>query len=348
MTKEIKIKSDSIELIFKYPIRVGFLPDLHSGATRAITLEEFETKEGTRIVPNDIQKLLRKLWLRNIEMFKKYQVQYIFVIGDSIAGLNPAEAGYFISMTPPDQVKLAADLLEEVWVGCDKKPIFFIWSGTGYHEGRKGMSDLSKQLVDALNAKGIKATDMSDCAYIDLFCGKDILTNQSRIRRIFVSHEAATGLVYPATLLSRDITWALESEASNASLPVDAIVRAHLHHWLHVDHSGKHAVQLPCWLGHTPYNKTIKYFFKLQPTLGGAMMVMDEYGRLDFWGGSYPFGFAKDEYLRIHELCVTRIGLDPETQKKYLEREELEKRKNPIITKEDIKKTREIFKNRKY
>jgi len=41
------------------------------------------------------------------------------------------------------------------------------------------------------------------------------------------------------------------------------------------------------------------------------MMLMDEYGRLDFWGGSYPFGFNKEEKLKFHRLCVTETELKP-------------------------------------
>jgi len=325
-----KLKGDTLELIFKYPLRIGLLPDIHGGETRAITLDKFETEEGQMIVPNKIQKILRKLWFRNIELFKKYAVQYIFVIGDAFGGANPAESGAFIMMNKPDQVKLTAELLKEVWLGCDKKPIFFIWSGTQYHESRRGEQNMHEQLVTMLNAKGIPAIYMENISYIELFGGKDARTGKERTRRIFVAHEAPTGLVYTATLMSRDISWASESEATGSSLPVDAIIRGHLHHWLHVDHSGKHAVQLPCWLAHVPYKQTIKYFFKLQPTLGGAIMLMDEYGRLDFWGGSYPFSLNKEEKIELNRLTVTMIGLDPAIREKYLNREELEKRHKNI------------------
>jgi len=313
------IKGDDLVIKNVYPIRVGFMSDLHCGASRGICLEEFETKEGTIIKPNKIQKMLRMLWLRNIELFKKYAVQYICVVGDAIAGSNPAEAGAFISLTEkPDQVEMAAQLLQEVWEGCNRKPVFLVWAGTPYHESRKGEADHHEELVDKLRARGITAKYMRDASYVELFGGKDVLTGEDRTRRLFMAHEAPTALVYPATLLSRDINWSLESEASHTSLPIDAIIRGHLHHVLHVDHSGKHAYQLPCWLAHTPYKATIKYFFKFQPSLGGAMMLMDEYGRLQFWGGSYPFGFTRKEYLAIHKLCVTNIGLNPKLPEKIV------------------------------
>lgn len=344
MVKKTKIKmskttlaGDKLKITYNYPIRVGFLPDIHGGATRAITTEVFETKEGTIIVPNDIQRMLRKLWKRNIELFNRYKIQYVAVVGDAFAGSNPAEAGYYISMTKPDQVRLVTELLIEVWEGCKKvKPIFLIWRGTQYHESRRGESDMHEQLVNNLKAAGIEAVYLEDHAYVELYNG--------RTRRLFMAHEAPTGLVYPATLMSRDIQWACAGEATGATLPVDAIIRAHLHHWLHVDHSGKHAVQLPCWQAHTPYKQTVRYFFKLQPTLGGAMMLMDEYGRLDFWGGSYPFSFNKEEHRKLHEMTVSKIGLDPRLKNKYRNYSH----NNPTFNDEWRKKYEDISKKRKY
>jgi len=338
------IEGDDLIIKNAYPIRVGFLSDLHCGASRSICPERFQSKDGTIISPNEIQTHLRMLLKRNIELFKKYAVQYIFVVGDAIAGSNPAEAGAYLSLSEkPDQVKMAADILQEVWEGCDRKPMFLIWSGTPYHESKKGEADHHEELADKLNARQIPAKYMKDVSYIELYGGKDALTGEDRTRRIFIAHEAATALVYPATLLSRDINWSLESEASHTSLPIDAIIRGHLHHTLHVDHSGKHAYQLPCWLAHTPYKATIKYFFKFQPSLGGAMMLMDEYGRLQFWGGSYPFGFTRKEYLAVHRLSVTHIGLNPKLADKIVEEPT-----NPKITEEDKKKVRELLKERKY
>jgi hypothetical protein len=214
-------------------------------------------------------------------------------------------------MDLPAQVELTAQLLQEVYEGCNKNVDFYVWCGTKYHETKSGMGEMHMQLVEKLKSRGIPAKYMFNVSYVELHGGKSQKTNEERLRRIFIAHEAPNALSYPATVMSRDINWALQSEASGITLPVDAIIRAHLHTWLHVDQSGKHAVQLPCWQGHIPYKATIKYFFKLQPVLGGAMMFMDDYGRLQFWGGSYPFGFTKDERLKFHKLCVTMDSIEP-------------------------------------
>jgi len=313
---EIKLAGDILYLKNKFPIRVGFLPDIHAGESRAVCTPIFKTRDAGGILQtyhaNEVQLMLHKLWLRNIELFKKHGVQHIFVIGDAFAGENKAEAGAFCPIELPDQVLLAADLLEEVYKGCDKSVDFFVWRGTGYHEQKAGETEMHEDLVRELKARGIPALYMYQTSYIEIDGGKSIYDNEPRLRRIFIAHEAATGLTNPASLVARDINWCLEAEASGATLPVDAIIRGHLHTWIHVDHSGKHAVQLPCWLGHVPYKNTIRYFFKLQPTLGGAMMLMDEYGRLQFWGGSYPFSFSKDERIKFHTMCQTIEKIAPE------------------------------------
>lgn len=312
----LEVKGDVLILKNEFPIRVGFLNDIHGGETRAVCTPTFEYKDAGGLThiyhANEVQLMLYNLWKRNIELYKKYGVQHIFVVGDAFAGDNYRENGAFVFINKPQQIELVANLLEEVYYGCDKKIDFLIWRGTTYHESKAGEGEMHKRLIEKLQSRGIPAEYMYQVSYVELHGGKSIHTGEKRMRRIFVAHEAPTALCHPATLMSRDIDWCLQSQASGNSFPVDAIIRAHIHNWLHVDHSGIHAIQLPCWIGHVPYKSTVKYFFKLQPVLGGAMMLMDEYGRLQFWGGSYPFGFNKEDKLRIHELCVTSCKLEPE------------------------------------
>jgi len=313
---KVELKGDILVIHNKFPIRVGFLSDIHAGETRAVCTPTFDYMDAGGLPhtyhANAAQLMLWELWKRNIELFKQYGVQHIFVVGDAFGGSNYREGGAFMFLTKPHQVELAANLLETVWEGCDRKVDFFIWRGTKYHESKAGEGEMHERLVEKLQARGIGARYMHQISYVELYGGKSVYTGKERIRRLFISHEAPTALCHPATLMSRDINWALQAEASNSALEVDAIIRAHLHNWIHVDHSGIHAVQLPCWLGHVPYKSTIKYFFKLQPTLGGAMMLMDEYGRVQFWGGSFPFGLMKSNKLKFHKLCVTSCKLRPE------------------------------------
>lgn len=289
----------TLKMSMEYTHRIGCLPDIHAGESRAVMTDDFETDEGQKISPNPAQKLIKKQWDKTIEMYDKLKVQYIFVVGDAFGGINRIESGRYMFCRIPDQIRLAADLLEPV---CKNRKLL-VWRGTQYHEYPKGVGEAHLELVNRLRGRGVDAEFMGAHSYIELVGPK-------RTRRLFVAHEAPTGLVYPATLMSRDIMWATMG-GGDKTLEVDGIVRAHLHHWLHVDHSGKHAVQLPCWLAHTPYKQTIKYFFKLQPTIGGTVIVMDSKGRLDFWGGSPPFCMGREERIALHRETVKIKPLDP-------------------------------------
>lgn len=293
-------KEKTLTLKQKYTHRIGFLPDLHCGESRAVMGDEFVTEENQVIKPNRVQEIINKQWKRVAKQFDELKVQDIFMVGDGMGGINYLESGRYMFIRLPDQIRLAADLLETV----SKNRKIYVWRGTQYHEYPKGVGEAHEELVSKLRERGIEAEFMGPHSYVELI-------GKQRVRRLFIAHECPTGLVYPATLLSRRITWALEGEAAGTTLPVDAIIQAHGHHWLHVDHSGIHGVALPCWLAHTPYKATIKYFFKLQPTIGGAVMVMDECGRLDFWGGSYPFSLTRAERLELHRACIKVKKLEP-------------------------------------
>jgi len=280
--------------------RIGFLPDMHVGETRAVMLKGFHNEDGQPQMPNETQKIINMQWKRVGKLFNDFKVESIFIPGDTFGGINYRESGRYMYLRLPDQIKMARDLL----LPLAKNRKVFVWRGTQYHEYPKGVGEAHEDLVDKLRAEGIDAYFMGPHSYMELVGPK-------RTRRIFVAHEAPTALVNPATLMSRDINWALEGEARGSSLRVDAIVRAHIHTWLHVDHSGIHAVQLPCWLGHTPYRSTIRYFFKLQPTIGGAMLLVDNMGRMRFWGGSYPFSLNQPERVELHRACINIESIDP-------------------------------------
>jgi len=286
-------RSDILTIRQRYPVRVGFLSDLHCGDSRAIMTSKFINDDKQTIKPNEVQKILWRHYRRVANLFRELKTQYIWVPGDCFAGNNKKEVGAWIFLRLQEQIRLAADLLTYVWQICDKKPIFFVWRGTTYHELQKGLGDMHQTLVDLLRSRGIKALYLDQAAYIEF-------KTPQRTRRIFIAHEAPTALVYPATLMSRDINWALQAAATGQALSVDAIIRAHIHHWLHVDQYGIHAVQLPCWQAFHPYKSTVKYFFRLQPDIGGAFMLIDEKGRFTFWGGSYPFSPTKKEYQKLH------------------------------------------------
>jgi len=294
--KPVRIHSD-------YIFRAGIISDMHVGENTGLFPDKFVKDSGQTVLGSKLQRILYNQWKRVIAQFNHYKVDMIFNVGDTLGGQNPIEAGgHVLFAEMDDQKRCAEQLLREV---IGNRPNYH-FSGTAYHETRTGLHSYHEEIANDLNGEFL-----GPHAYLEFEC-------PTRTRRIFVAHEAPMGLVYPATLMSRDISWALMSEARGDTLPVDAIVRAHIHKWLHVDHDGKHAVQLPCWLAHTPYKQTIRYYFKMQPTIGGSMMLIDKYGRFHFWGGSYPFSPNAEERMMIHLLATKILKVSAENKNKVI------------------------------
>ena len=287
--KEVKY----LTLEHEYPLSIGLIADMHCGETRAVMGDSYTTLEGQVIKPNEVQKIINKQWKEVSKVFKKFKINYLFNVGDSFAGLNPAEHGAYRFIQLPDQLELATQLIEQMLGDRREEVIVFNWKGTMYHELRAGSGEMHLELTRRLNERGIYSEFMGDAAYIQV-------EGVSRSRRLFVAHEAPTALVHPATLMSREIDWLLKAQATGDALPCDAVIRAHTHRWLHVDHDGVHAVQLPCWLAWSPWKATVKYFFRLQPSIGGALLLIDRQGRLRFWHFTLP----REDKLKLAEKVI--------------------------------------------
>jgi hypothetical protein len=282
-----------LTLEHKYPLSIGLIADIHAGETRAVMGDSYITLEGQTIYPNEVQKIINKQWSELTKVFQKYKINYLFNVGDSFAGLNPREEGAYRFLTLPDQLELTTQLIMDLLGDRKEDVIVLNWKGTMYHELRAGSGEMHLELTKRLEEEGVHSEFMGDASYIEV-------EGVERLRRFFVAHESPQALVYPATLMSREIDWLLKSQATGDALACDASIRAHIHRWLHLDHDGIHAVSLPCWLAWTPWKATIKYFFRLQPSIGGALLLIDEKGRLRFWHFTLP----REDKLKLAEEVI--------------------------------------------
>lgn len=292
--KANQLKAEPLELTYKHYFRIAFISDVHFGETRAVFPPELATSDGQVILPNDAQKLLYKHWRRVASLLDKYKVHCITMPGDLIGGINVYESGRFMRPSRiPDQVD---GLLQLILPICKGRKVL-IYRGSGYHDYPQGVGEVHKEVAERLAKEGVDSEYQDLHSYLELHGPK-------RMRRLFIAHEGPRYLVYPPNLAARDIQWAVMSGARGDTLEVDAIIRAHLHVWFHLDYMGKHAIQLPTWLAHTPYQATSRYFFRLQPTIGAALLLVDEMGRIDVWGGSYPWSPSREEQLELHKATV--------------------------------------------
>ena len=98
----VNIKDDVLTLKNDVPLRIGFLPDMHCGASRGLSLPKYTWYDAGGLKQtesaNKVQLSLYKLFKRNIKLFKSYGVQHVFVVGDAFSGENWIEKGAFLTV----------------------------------------------------------------------------------------------------------------------------------------------------------------------------------------------------------------------------------------------------------
>ena len=292
MNKEIKLYSENLKLEIEYPLRALFLSDMHCGSTHSIQPSKFKMRDGGIREANELQEEILNHWNKIINIANEYRIQYIFCLGDLFHGLNPIGKGEGITCHMEDQIRMAAKLLSDF----GNKVIFYILSGTRYHEIPAGMGEPHNHLASILSSKyDIKAYFIGSSTYVRL-------ENLPKENRLFLAHEASSS-INPAGILGRDISWALESAAIHKSLPINAIIRAHKHSFVHLYQSGIHAIQLPCWIAWDSFKGSDKNFFKWQPDFGAVMMLVDKYGDLRF----QEYLIEGEDRRKITELSVKEV-----------------------------------------
>ena len=318
-----------LTLKHRYPLRIGFIADTHVGTTRALSLPEFITRDGQTIKANQVQQILYKHWERMSKIFEKYRINYLFLVGDAFGGLNPLRDGAYRFLDLPDQIELATQLLLKLLGDRKEEIIVLIWRGNDYHETTPGISEMHLELTKRLQSENIVSEFMGESAYVEI-------EGLNKIKRLFVSHLAPSALQSPPTMMSREINWWLKAKTTKDILPVDAIIRAHLHKWYYVEHDGIQAVQLPCWQGFVPYKNSNKYYPKLQPNIGGVLGLINESGRITFT----PFLLPEEERL---ELAREVIKIKPISHRIWQQEIDIPRELTP--EEKELIRNREVWSN---
>jgi len=278
-----------LQLKDSYPLRMAAVSDLHAGASRAGMPSIFTTKEKNTVRPNPVQKIINDHWKFYWKKMDEFKAQVVLVIGDVFAGTNRRERASELEVVKSleDQFTMGLELLKP----HVKNRTVLVWGGTGYHESQD--TRLHRRLAEELEPYANQSVYMGGVSYLELL-------GRKRMRRILVAHEAPSAFVYTAMVMSREITFHNALTQEGKTLPVDMIIRAHLHRWIHVDEGYVHYILVPCWQGFVPYKTTIKYFGKLQPDIGGALILVDDKDRIRPW----EFRLSKEMNRELHKQVI--------------------------------------------
>jgi UDP-2,3-diacylglucosamine pyrophosphatase LpxH len=269
-----------LKLEHEYLRSVALVSDMHVGSVFGLCPERYVSGVGGEVskAMNAGQKQLLESWKDYVVRMKKFKVDTVFLVGDIFAGVNFAENGlHLITADMNEQLEMACELLKPL-VGGTK---VCVWSGTPFHDSRDFR--IHKVLAEYLNGKFYGAV-----ANVKLD-GVDKIVN--------VAHATTDAIVYPETVLSRDIMFLKEAEALGKLPKINAVIRAHRHSYVEIHKHDLHYISLPCWEAFTPYYKAVKWYFKFQPDIGGAVMLADDQKRLRFMHFLYDCPHISDKVV---------------------------------------------------
>jgi len=212
------------------------------------------------------QKLIQSHWYdKFIPICDTFNVDTILHFSDAIQGCNPKEGG--ISSISPNMDYQKEDFVN-LMKPLVKDRIYHQFSGTKYHEALSVR--IHKDLVDKLEPYCKKATFHGKFANIKLE-GTDKILN--------CAHAATSALIYPATVIDREMTFIKMAVAEGRIPRPHYIIRGHLHRYLHIDYPDMHGIQLPGWQAWYPLGDKIRLYGRTQPDIGGVLLLIDKQNR---------------------------------------------------------------------
>jgi len=258
------------EAVKKPEIRILLLSDFHVGSKYSVKPRGFGEL-------NPVQKAILKKWEEIVE--REGEVDYLYVGGDTVDGVQPSEKGKELWTADVDeQIDAAMRLVKMV-----KYRKLIVTYGTTYH------TDVN------LNADEVFAKRMNADKH-----GWEIHFKPEKSKSIFhMSHGvgvSTSAWQYRTTGIAKELVHALLNEKELYAYT--GIIRSHAHYFVSVSFSKSFGIITPCWQTRTPY--MIRRGLALIPKLG--------YVVLDSLDGSGDDGI-NSWMIRVHTFDIPRPEL---------------------------------------
>lgn len=256
---------------------VALISDMHVGGEYSLWPDEpIRTISGLNYTEarSKGQLEIAESWHSFVETCSKFNVDTVVNLADTTAGVNPKESGRL--MLTPDlelQKDAAVQLLEPLVEGRSYHAI----SGSKYHESID--TQVHRDIAHRLKTVAEKSQFHGVIANLKLKGTNKIMN---------VAHKATGALIYPATVLDRERIFVKMAEARDQLPHINYLVRGHLHHFFHLDYPDMHIIQLPCWQAWLPIGDRVRLYGRMQPDIGGVILLIDKQNRTIILHFLYP------------------------------------------------------------
>jgi hypothetical protein len=241
--------------------------DLHCGSIYGMMPPDFATSAGAPMIQNVGQKYLWECWLNLCQRVSELPIFAVVVNGDSIEGEERRAKGAELCLSlMADQSECAAVCLRKLKAAIKSKPPFFVIRGTPYHDSEAGReAEAVAEKIGARPYTGYGAGRL---------CRRALDLEHDGVVVNFSHGTSVAGGLYRATPPDREAVWSALAGKDGKVPRADALVRAHAHHFVRVEHPSKHAIIGPCWQLQTDYmGKNSVY--RMLPDIGAVLIWVD-------------------------------------------------------------------------
>jgi len=267
---------------------IAVVSDTHFGSVYAVWPDDdVWSEDGGNLTlrRNPGQMELARSWNLFIETCDKFKVDTVIHLGDACQGCNIKEGGKN-TITPDmnEQVRGAVTAMAPLVA----ERVYHQVSGTLYHKSRD--VKIHRMIVKDLIPYAKEAHFHNMIANLALKKTK---------KTINIAHESTSAMIYPATVLDRERLFMKLAEARGQIPHIDCFIRGHLHFYFHLDYEDMHVLQCPGWMVWFPLKDKVRLYGKVQPDIGGLIILIDKQNRM------IPFHFL---YPCPHILDAVRDG----------------------------------------
>jgi hypothetical protein len=102
-------------------------------------------------------------------------------------------------------------------------------------------------------------------------------------------HGVKGGTIYRSTKMDRELLFVLAAEAAQKiDFHIDLFIRGHFHFYGEVAQEANRFLQVPCWCDWIPYPPSLSLYGRMQPDIGGAIILIHEDDTITVVPKTYP------------------------------------------------------------
>jgi hypothetical protein len=267
--------------------RIAAVSDLHLMSRYSLFPPIFRSEEGNVFHANEGQKSIWESYKKFCQVCNDWEVDTVLLASDLIHGQNYIERGTgLISTNLNEQIQLCADVLTPLVKGRDSHWV----GGSPYHNSVKGMN-VEREVCNRLTEGGVtKGTWHGLVANMRVKPFDKIIN---------MTHGGGRAAYYRETIAAREMVYGKAGEVDGKLPRIYCYVHGHFH-WYNYIHQGMvHHVQLPAWTAYEPVSIFTPNYTRLQPDIGGVLLLFDDEGRLTVWHFLYPLPHISDMVTEV-------------------------------------------------